>query len=160
MKLVQIIFLVGTHCISPVEHVQGLSEVHKVPCAIIVNRDTDSGAVTTEPPGLAALPEVAAALDPAPAGSAAVPRPFMVAEKSQPVQHPHPQQQVRIVPVSDTAQQNAPGEMAATGRVEQATPKPPERRHARALPDRCGSYKAIWYTAKSGARRYRCVRQG
>lgn len=150
MKLVQIVILAGSHCVSPAEHMQGLSEISKVPCAVIVKRDTETNAVTTEPPGLAALPEVVAVLEPA-IPAAAKPKPVVAHQPPPPV--------VRIVPVSDTAAAPKPRQVAAAAKKAPAAASR-KRQSAKALPDRCGSYKAIWYTAKSGARRYRCVRQG
>lgn len=159
MKLVQIVLLAGSHCVSPAEHMQGLSEISKVPCAVIVKRDTETNAVTTEPPGLAALPEVVAILAPAiPAASR--PKPVLAHRPPAPV--------VQIVPVSDTAAASDLPEAEAVPKprkVAAAATKAPaagsrKRQAAKARLDRCGSYKAIWYTAKSGARRYRCVRQG
>ncbi len=142
MKLVQIVLLFGANCVSPVEHAEGLSDAAKVPCAIIVHRDTETNAVTTEPPGLAAAPEVVALLGNVPS-AAPKPRPAL----SRP---PPRSTDVRIVPVSD----------AATLPKPRAAPTARKRNVSKALPDRCGSYKAVWYTNTSGKRRYRCVKQG
>ncbi len=149
MKLVQIVLLFGSHCVSPMEHMEGLSEVGKVPCAIIVHRDTETNAVTTEPPGLAAAPEVVAVLGTTP----------LAAPPQRPVAaRPPPRQaEVRIVPVADTATASKPRAMARNPRAERPSAK---GRAAKAPPDRCGSYKAVWYTNTSGKRRYRCVKQG
>lgn len=64
MRLVEVVMLVGAHCVSPVENsqVQMLTEAAKVQCAVVIEKDTDSGRVTVTPQQAVTDPLVSAAL--------------------------------------------------------------------------------------------------
>lgn len=62
MKLVEVIILAGAHCISPLEHAEGLTVAAKVSCAVIVEKNTETNTVTVMPPWQASAPEVRVAL--------------------------------------------------------------------------------------------------
>jgi hypothetical protein len=62
MKLVEVIILAGAHCISPLQHEDGLTSVTKVSCAVIVERDSETNRVAITPPSMAGAPEVRLAL--------------------------------------------------------------------------------------------------
>lgn len=62
MRLVEVVMLMGAHCVSPVEHSQMMTEAAKVQCAVVIERDTESGAVSVTPREAAGDPQVAAAM--------------------------------------------------------------------------------------------------
>ena len=88
-----------------------------------------------------------------PAPESAKPHPFFVEAKPQ-------SPRIRIIPASDNAIPHEAKPASKKARVAALPATPKKRRLAKALPDRCGSYKAVWYTTKSGSKRYKCVRQG
>lgn len=63
MKLIEIVMLMGAHCISPVEQSQLMTEAGKVECAAVVEKDTVSGAVKVVPEGASGDPKVAAVIN-------------------------------------------------------------------------------------------------
>ena len=63
MRLVEVVMLVGAHCVSPVEHSQMMTDAAKVQCAVVIEKDTDKGTITVTPAAAASDPQVAAALD-------------------------------------------------------------------------------------------------
>lgn len=62
MRLVEVVVLMGAHCISPVEHTPSMTEAGKVQCAIVIEKDTDKGTVKVTPQTAAADPKVVAAI--------------------------------------------------------------------------------------------------
>lgn len=62
MRLVEVVVLMGAHCISPVEHSQLMTEAAKVQCAVVVEKDTDRGTLRVTPETASADPRVAAAV--------------------------------------------------------------------------------------------------
>lgn len=62
MKLVEVIILAGTHCISPLQHADGLTDASKVSCAVIIEKDTVANTVAVMPPWQVNAPEVRLAL--------------------------------------------------------------------------------------------------
>ncbi len=62
MKLVEVVMLVGAHCVSPVEQSQMMTDATKVQCAVVIEKDTEKGTLTVTPPDAAADPLVAAAV--------------------------------------------------------------------------------------------------
>lgn len=62
MRLVEVVVLMGAHCISPVEHTQMTTEVGKVQCAVVIEKDTDRNTVRVTPETAARDPRVAAAI--------------------------------------------------------------------------------------------------
>ena len=62
MKLVEVVMLMGAHCVSPVEQSQMMTDATKVQCAVVIEKDTDKGTLTVNPREAAADPLVAAAV--------------------------------------------------------------------------------------------------
>ena len=62
MRLVEVVMLMGAHCVSPVEHSQMMTDAAKVQCAVVIEKDTDKGTLTVTPPEAAGDPQVAAAV--------------------------------------------------------------------------------------------------
>ena len=60
MKLIEVVVLAGTHCISPVQHGAATTEVAKVECAVMVEKDDASGEIVVRPAEAAGKPEVLA----------------------------------------------------------------------------------------------------
>lgn len=60
MKLVEVVVLLGAHCASPLQQTPAMTEVHKVHCAVIVEKDTSNGAVRVMPEQAAREPQVEA----------------------------------------------------------------------------------------------------
>lgn len=63
MKLVEVVILVGSQCISPLQHNPHMTEAGKVDCAVLIHRDTESGAFAVVPPEAFVHPEVRIALE-------------------------------------------------------------------------------------------------
>lgn len=62
MKLIEVVVLLGAHCISPVQHADAVTQVRKVQCAVMVEQDTDTGRVNVTPREAETKPEAAAVL--------------------------------------------------------------------------------------------------
>lgn len=181
MKLIEVVVLLGAHCISPVQHADAITEVGKVQCAVMVEQDTDTGRVSVTPREAASRPEVAAVLKRIADGSAAGPAPGTLIE---PAWAPPGLQQTAPKPAPH---RNAKPETAATAPVSapetdtppEATPeitskpapapvKRPATQKKKAAPktksatrsaNQCkGSAAPQWYTTKDGKKKYRCVR--
>lgn len=63
MRLVEVVMLMGAHCVSPVEHSQMSTDAAKVQCAVVIEKDTDRGTLTVTPGGAARDPQVMAAVE-------------------------------------------------------------------------------------------------
>ena len=63
MKLVEVVFLIGSHCVSPIQHTVPVTEVFKVQCAVVVERDTLANSVVITPDTESANPLVIAAVE-------------------------------------------------------------------------------------------------
>ena len=63
MRLVEVVMLMGAHCVSPVEQTQMMTDVAKVQCAVVVTQDTDKGTTAVTPPEAATNPQVMAAIE-------------------------------------------------------------------------------------------------
>jgi hypothetical protein len=63
MRLVEVVMLMGAHCVSPVEHTQMMTDAAKVQCAVVIEKDTDTGTMTVTPGGAASDPQVVAAIE-------------------------------------------------------------------------------------------------
>ena len=63
MRLVEVVMLMGAHCVSPVEHTPMMTDATKVQCAVVIEKDTDSGTMSVTPPEAARDPQVAAAVE-------------------------------------------------------------------------------------------------
>ena len=160
MNLVEVVILVGSQCLSPIESGPGLTEVGKVPCAVVVRADPQTSEVEILPPSAATDPAVVAMLvkprNVIVAGSIVSKEPAAADDITGSITRAPP----HIVATSDTPE---PEPAVTTPLVKT---KPPSARAA--VPrkrvvvtqrgDACGSYKAVWYTSKAGHKRYRCVR--
>ena len=62
MRLVEVVMLMGAHCVSPVEHSQMMTDAAKVQCAVVIEKDTEAGTLTVTPQAAAQDPQVAAAV--------------------------------------------------------------------------------------------------
>lgn len=161
MNLVEVVILVGAQCLSPMESGPGLTEVGKVPCAVLIRQDPQTADIEIVPQSAATDPDVVAML--------VKPRGDVPVLKSD---------RVALAPADDEitgSVSRAPLIVPTSAEVdtEVATPKPKpvaKKRHA-AKPvsvrkraatrgDVCGSYRAVWYTNKDGRRKYRCVKSG
>jgi hypothetical protein len=165
MNLIEVVILAGAHCLSPVEAAPATTIAGKVPCAVLIRLDEETGNVEFTPPAARSNPQVIAMLvkpgqPEEPAGdTAAAP----VAEGDS--QEPAPAAEAAL----DAKQEGKP-QVKRAKQAEEARPaKKAERRktasatrkqRARKRNDACGSYKAVWYTNKEGRRKYRCVRTG
>lgn len=58
MKLIEVIFLTGAHCVSPIMHTAPMTEVFKVQCAVVVVKDTVAGTLSVMPASEAGNPRV------------------------------------------------------------------------------------------------------
>lgn len=63
MRLIEVVMLMGAHCVSPVEHSTLMTDATKVQCAVVMEKDTERGTLTVTPPAAAADPQVAAAVE-------------------------------------------------------------------------------------------------
>ena len=155
MRLIEVVILAGSHCISPMQGGEGITEVVKVPCAVMVRHDAATDAVQIVPSAAAADPQVIAILvkpDTAPAAAMAE----ASAEVSPKGDRAMPEEEGgEVVPIAMPRVKPVSSEAA-----EQARDKTQSRVKRTKLADRCGSYRAVWYTAKGGHKRYRCVKSG
>ena len=71
MNLIEVVVLLGAHCISPVQHADAVTQVRKVQCAVMVEQDTDTGRVIVTPRAAETKPEVTAVLKRIARGNAA-----------------------------------------------------------------------------------------
>jgi hypothetical protein len=62
MKIVEIIVLMGTQCVSPIQHSQMMTEVSKVPCAVVIEKDSVTNLVEVSPPAAVNHPTVSEAM--------------------------------------------------------------------------------------------------
>ncbi len=163
MNLVEVVILVGSQCLSPIESGPGLTEVGKVPCAVVVRADPQTSDVEIVP--------ASAATDPAVIAMLVKPRNVIVAGNTI------RQQPAAANDITGSITRALPPRIVATSDAPEPEPsvttplvKPKPQSDRAAIPrkrvvvsqrgDACGSYKAVWYTSKAGHKRYRCVRVG
>jgi hypothetical protein len=153
MNLIEVVILAGVQCLSPVEAAEGTTNVGKVPCAVLIRLNEETGKVPFTPPSAASNPEVVAML--VKPGEAAPP------EAAEPDETPLAEGDAQALPA-------APQPQLKETRAERPV-KTPERRKTVAARkkkrvakrnDACGSYKAVWYTNKEDRKKYNCVRTG
>jgi len=60
MRLIEVVVLMGAHCVSPVEHTPLMTQAAKVQCAVVVEKDTEQGVVKVTPQEATSDPKVAA----------------------------------------------------------------------------------------------------
>lgn len=171
MNLIEVVILAGVQCLSPVEAADGTTVAGKVPCAVLIHMNEQTGDVAFTPPAAATDPQVIASLvrredgDTATLEIAAGAPPPEGDTQDIPLPAPKPQEKAQLKAVAD----DAPKEKAAKAadRVKPAhqaqrrkTASTTKRQRAGKRQDSCGSYKAVWYTNKEGRRKYRCVKTG
>ena len=163
MKTIELIFLIGSQCVSPVEAAPGFTEVAKVQCAVVIEKDTETNLVIVTPESAASIPRVAEAMR---MPQRAVP----VSAPPEPVQGDTSGQagvvRMEVSPpaVPEVQQREAkvaepeaePAEPEPKKAVRKATGK--KKATAAGKPkDVCGAgRKAVWYTSSPGHRKYRC----
>lgn len=152
MNLIEVVILVGSQCLSPIELGAGTTEAAKVQCAVLVRQDPDTEAVEIVPPAAATDPEVIAMLVRPDRGVADA---AGDAEKTS------------LRPVSEV--EDGRGAPVSTGtlsgkKMQERNPatvvSSGKKRTSARRSDVCGSYRPVWYTNKYGRRKYRCVRAG
>ena len=62
MKIVEIIVLMGTQCVSPIQHTPSMTEVSKVQCAVVIEKDSVTNTVEVSPPAAVNHPTVSEAM--------------------------------------------------------------------------------------------------
>ncbi|MFN4143668.1 hypothetical protein [Aestuariivirga sp.] len=169
MRLIEIVILAGAQCMSPIESAEGLTQVSKVPCAVLVRQDPETSAVEIVPRSASTDPDVIAMLlQPRAPGTevAAAPtiEPASIEEQSPGAEVPLPTPR-DAAPARDKAEpheekaQAKPAKKKLQSRASSDAPAKKKKRVAsKNPPDKCGSYKAVWYTNKEGRRKYRCVK--
>ncbi|WP_373502281.1 hypothetical protein [Aestuariivirga sp.] len=166
MKSIELIFLIGSQCVSPVEAAPGFTEVAKVQCAVVIERDTETNLVIVTPESAASIPRVAEAMR---MPQRAIP----VSAPPEPVQGDTSGQagvvRMEVSPPAtpEEPEVQQPEAKVAEPEAEPAEPKPKEavrkttgkkKTAAAGKPkDVCGAgRKAVWYTSSPGHRKYRC----
>jgi hypothetical protein len=152
MTLIEVVLLAGVQCVSPVQPAEGTTIIGKVPCAVLIRFDEDTGDVDFTPPSAASNREVIAMLvktedTEAPDGSE--PADGAAAEGDA--------QDLPVAPRPQAREKRAEKPVKTQERRKTAAAK---KKRVGKRKDSCGSYKAVWYTNKEGRRRYRCVRTG
>lgn len=161
MKTIEIVMLMGAHCISPVEQTGVATVASKVQCAVVIERDSEAGTLRIVPAGASRQPEVAAVLQrlvsdeaaPGNAPTAVAPAP------SADIQPPAPP--AKAAPASAPANDVR----AAEKKADEPKPAAPKAKMAETPIDKAaskcrGDAKPKWYTNAEGRRKYRCVRPG
>ncbi len=162
MNLIEIIFFAGAQCVSPLQSAEGHTIAGKVACAVLVKRDEQTSEIVIYPSTAAREPKVIAMLgrslaepklpDPPPETL------IIEATSSDPSEVPEGDG-VDVPDVEDPPE--APAKLAEVPKRKKSTKAASTGKRKTAavrLRDRCGSYKAVWYTNKEGRRKYRCVR--
>lgn len=162
MKLIEVVVLLGAHCISPVQHADAVTEVGKVQCAVMVEQDTDTGRVKVTPREAETRPEVAAVLKRIADGNAAGPAPGTMitpawappapqqgAPKPRPLNTAKPDAEPQAKPAPTPAKKPAAEKKTDTAKAKSAT------RSANACK---GGATPQWYKTADGKKKYRCVR--
>lgn len=142
MRLVEVVMLMGAHCVSPVEHSQLMTDAAKVQCAVVIEKDTEAGTLKVTPEAATRDPQVAAAVarfgaapvDPAAAGSTRiVPAWAPAGSPTTEVKIPESTPMSAAPPVPPAAIEPVPGE--ATQDATQPPP-PPEPKVAASKPEK------------------------
>lgn len=189
MKLIEVVVLMGAHCISPVQSSEAATDVAKVQCAVVIEKDTDAGTIRIVPAGASREPQVAAVLErldgdsPAAAASGTTIQPAFappgsaaaaVPDKAltSPAPPPAPAAPAAAEEPSTEAASAEPAADVEDAPAKPEKPAPPvkakakkdktEKPAAAAKPSsKCkGSAQPKWYTNDEGRRKYRCVLPG
>ncbi len=177
MTLIEVVILAGAQCLSPIAPADGVTEVGKVPCAVVVKLDQETGDVQFKPATAATDPRVVAMLmkpgeieasadvtvqDPAQKDSGeaeAQPAPPKPVARAEIMPTGDEQPEVKVQP-REKAVKTADRISAEKPKLRKAETASLKKRRVARRNDSCGSYRAVWYTNKEGRRKYRCVRQG
>ncbi|WP_421694864.1 hypothetical protein [Aestuariivirga sp.] len=134
MKLVEVVMLIGAHCVSPVEHSQLMTEAAKVQCAAVVEKDTELGTVNVIPAAAAVDPKVIAVITRfnAVAAEGAKIVPAFAPAGSPPSSVVPPRAAPQLAPVASAAESDAPPapEPEPQQRVAAIAPAPAEAAEA------------------------------
>jgi hypothetical protein len=171
MKLIEVVVLTGAHCISPVQHMGAATEVAKVQCAVVIEKDTQAGTLRIVPAGASGKPEVVAVLERldgetsiepafAPPAQSAPPAAVRQAQALAPLPQTPPLPEIPAEAARPAAPETAEPVTAQTETAE--LPKAAEApREKAAGKHKCiGEAKPKWYTNAEGRRKYRCVLPG
>lgn len=154
MRLIEVVVLMGAHCVSPVAHTQSMTEAGKVQCAVVVQKDTENGAVIVTPEEARQEPRVAEvvarfnAMAADSAGARIVPAWAPAGEPAsatKPAKTPNPSTTESIPATSPISKQESPAKTAET------VPPPQGKSQCK------GTAVAKWYRNAEGRRKYRCV---
>ena len=164
MNLVEVVRLVGAQCLSPLVSGPGITEVGKVPCAVLIRHDPVTAEIDIVPAAAATDPDLIAMLLKPRATASALKGalPVAIAPARADITGsitPAP----RIVPASAEVEpeKKASERAKSAGRKKRAEKPAAQRKQTAAVRGTaCGSYKAVWYTNKEGRRKYRCVKPG
>ena len=151
IKLVEVVILLGSQCMSPLQQGEGVTDVGKVPCAVLIRQDAATGDTEFIPRSAATDPEVIAMLVKPRAADAAQHAPDEVMGKPTAPQSLPRRAEMQVMPAADEE-----AEVAVP--APKPDPAPRKRVSSARRTDHCGSYRAVWYTNKSGHRKYRCVK--
>ncbi len=181
MKLIEVVVLAGAHCISPVQQTGAATEIAKVQCAVVIEKDTVAGTLRIVPAGSSRKPEVVAVLErldreqPAttiePAFAPPVTPPASIAPETAKVPIAGPQQKIAAQPSAEVAppiEETAKAEAPAEAEKPAAPKKPATKKsgtgkaeaEAKSASKCLGDAKPKWYTNAEGRRKYRCVLPG
>ena len=159
MNLVEVVILVGSQCLSPMESGPGFTELGKVPCAVLVRQDPQTSEVEFVPPSAATDPAVVAMLART-ANELVVSKddrlPAVAAVDVTARVKPAP----RIVPASAEAAPETPVKAVPGKKPVVKAAITHQRAVVAGRSNACGSYRAVWYTNRDGRRKYRCVKAG
>lgn len=176
MKLVEVVILVGSQCLSPVQSAPGLTEVGKVPCAVLIRQDPQTADVEIVPQAAATDPDVVAMLvrprspEPAAGQPTIVPASAEEDDVTASIKLPRPVpdtgEAAKVIEASAETVEDVvapkPRPVVSAAKQKAAAPAAPRTKRSASAKrsDSCGSYRAVWYTNKDGRRRYRCVKAG
>lgn len=167
MRLIEVVVLMGAHCVSPVQHTPSMTEAGKVQCAVMVEKDTESGNLKVTPETAAQDPRVTEAIrkleaeaagSPIPSGTTIVPVGAPPGTgQPQPVPAVKQAPPKAEAPVDDTARNQTADGPAAAPAEPVVQPPPPVKAKQNTLQCKGGAVPQ-WYAADNGRRKYRCVK--
>lgn len=167
MKLVEVVILVGSQCISPLQAGDRLTDAGKVSCAVLIRQDPQTADIEIVPRAAATDPDVVALLA-RPRREAATIVPASAEDVTGSITLPRPVPDTaspgRVIEASaETVSEVVLPKLRPAMSTKQTKSEPSTRARqasTRKRTDSCGSYRAVWYTNKEGRRRYRCVKSG
>ena len=179
MKLIEVVVLMGAHCISPVQSTEAITEAAKVQCAVVVEKDAEEKTIRVIPAGATNHPEVVTVIERfnADVGTGQRIEPAFARPAGEPLKPAKPL--AATAPVQDeysAAGTDAPEADAAAEEEKTATPEKPRKstpaekaegkssakqktKTAEKRSSQCrGAAVPKWYTTAEGKKKYRCVR--